>query len=65
MMMAGSSSAGFDLRRRLDCAGICVAASKTGHEGRLSSSGLNHVAASGMHIDGMLRIGIWVMCLFW
>lgn len=38
--------AGLDGGRRLDGLCLCVAASQAGHEGRLGSPGLDHVAAA-------------------
>jgi hypothetical protein len=53
--MMSSGGAGLNFCGCLDCAGIRVAASKTGHESRLGGSGLDHIIASGMHIDCLLR----------
>jgi len=51
-----TDAAGLHLGGCLGGSGVCVAASKTGHESRLGGSGLNHVVvASGMHIDSLFE----------
>ena len=60
--MMSSGGAGLNLCGCLDCAAIRVTASKTGHESRLGGSGLDHIVASGMHIDCLLRSCVWIVC---
>ena len=57
VVMRGDT-AGFNAGGCLDSAGLRVAASEAGHEGWLGGSGLDHVVASGMHIDCLLWGGV-------
>jgi hypothetical protein len=57
-------AAGLDLSCGLGGACSCVAATETGHECGLCGAGLDHVVvASGMHIESLCWVCVWVECL--
>ncbi len=59
---------GLNFRCGLDGAGVCITASKTGHECWLGGACLDHsVVASGMHIDCFsgLVLDMWCFVVLW